>query len=85
MGFDGLEHYAKCSIVGQLFAVSFNLVGHRDRDAFDSFLILRDLQEEVVAARGLALYALYRLYNGVRHGQFCPSEYQDAFKRFILD
>ena len=84
-GFDGLEHYARCTVVGQLFASSCNLIGHRDDDALDSFLILRDLHEEVVTARGLALYALYRLYNGIRHGQFCPSEFRDAFKRFTLD
>ena len=69
-------------IVGQFFAHSFNLVGHQDPGALDSFLILRDMHEEVIAARGLALYALYRLYNGIRHGQFCPTEFQDAFVRF---
>ena len=85
VGFDGLEHYAKCRTVGQLFASGFNLVGHRGNDALDSFLILRDMHEEVVVARGLALYALYRLYNGIRHGQFCPSEFHAAFMRFSLE
>ena len=56
-----------------------------DDDALDSFLIMRDKQEEVVVARGVALYALYRLYNGIRHGQFCPAEFRDAFVRFTLE
>ena len=85
VGQDGLEHFARCRIVGQLFASSCNLTGHRTDDALDSFLIMRDMQEEVVAARGRALYALYRLYNGIRHGQFRPAEFQDAFTRFTSE
>ena len=36
-GFDGLVHYASCSVVEQLFTTSLNLGGHRGRDALIFF------------------------------------------------
>ena len=84
-GHDGLEHFVRCSVVGQLVASSCNLTGYRDGDTSDSFLIMRGMQEKVVTARGVALYALYRLYNSIRHGQFCPAEFRVAFARFTFE
>ena len=39
--------------------------------------------EEEVAARGVGLYALYRLYNGLHYNVFQPHEFPDAFSRCL--
>ena len=43
-------------------------------NGLDSFLILDHNEEENVVVRAIGLYALYRVYNGLRHHQFRPEE-----------
>ena len=81
-GQDKLEHYAGCNMVAQLFASCLNLHGPFN---FDSFLCMNDETEEVTKARASGIYALYRLYNGVRHNLFTPQEYHGAFQRYIAE
>ncbi len=81
-GQDKLEHYAGCNMVAQLFASCLNLHGPFN---FDSFLCMNDETEEVTKARASGIYALYRLYNGVRHNLFTPQEYHGALQRYIAE
>ena len=45
----------------------------------------QDVHEEVRLRRAVGLYALYRLYNGIRHGQFSPQDFHGAFGRFVRE
>ena len=81
-GQDKLDHYACCTVVGQLFANGLNLHGPL---GLDSFLCMDGGGEEVITARATGICALYRLRNGVRHCNFSPQEYQGAFNRFISE
>ncbi len=62
-----------------------NLQGPRGQGALDVFLCMRDVHDEVIKLRAVGLYALYRLYNGIRHNHFSPSDFQGAFSRFIKE
>ncbi len=84
-GEDSLSHFACCSVVSELFVNGIHLPGSRGPGALDVFFCMNTTDEEVIAARGRGLYALYRLYNGVRHRAFVPVEYQDAFSRFARE
>ena len=68
-GQDKLEHYACCMRVRHFFESGLQLQGPT---GLDSFFCMDDSQEETVVARASGIYALYRLYNGVRHSQFLP-------------
>ena len=39
-----------------------------------------DTDANLAAQRCLGLYALYQLYNGIRHNKYMPEEFQDAFQ-----
>ena len=81
-GQDRIEHYVNCNVVAQLFASSLELYGPF---SFDIFLCMHDEQEDVIKSRATGIYALYRLYNGLRYHHFSPQELQGAFKQFTLD
>ena len=84
-GADKLEHYAGCCKVKELFQSS--LSGWRPdwQINLDSFLCMCSDDEDVLLIRAVGLYGLYRLHNGIRHGQFFPSDFQGAFRRFTID
>ena len=84
-GIDKLDHYACCAVVGRLFDTNLNLQGPSGQGALDVFLCMRDVHDEVIKLRAVGLYALYRLYNGIRHNQFSPQEFQGAFGRFVRE
>ena len=72
-------------VVNTLFANGIHLPGPRGPNALDVFFCMDSSDEEVIAARGLGLYALYRLYNSIRYNIFQPQEFQDAFNRYLLE
>ena len=41
--------------------------------------------EDTIVARCKGLYALYRLYNGIRHHVFIQAEFQDVFNRYLQE
>ena len=71
-------------MVAELFVNGIQLPGSRGPGALDVFLCMSSTEEEV-AARGVWIYALYRLYNGLRYNVFQPQEFQDAFSRFVRE
>ena len=85
-GMDSVEHFARCPLVGQLFDRNSRLQAGGTEAALDSFLILNDLHdEEKILSRGIGLYALYRLHNGIRHGLFTQEEVYQAFGGFMRE
>jgi len=54
----------------------------RGVDALDVFYCMYGLPEETILRRVAAVYALYRLYNGCRHGTFQPSDFIGAFSHY---
>ena len=83
---DSIEHFARCPLVGQLFDQNSRLQAGGTEAALDSFLILNDLHdEEKILSRGIALYALCRLHNGIRHGCFAQEELYQAFRGFMME
>jgi hypothetical protein len=84
-GYDKLEHYACCTKVGDLMSTHLNVGRSQAMGALDDFLCMSDGHEEVIKDRAVGLYALYRLYNGIRHNQFSLQEHKDAFKRYIRE
>ena len=66
-------------------SMEFTCRALEDRVHWMFLFCMNATDEEVIAARGRGLYALYRLYNGVRHRAFVPVEYQDAFSRFARE
>jgi len=82
LGQDKLEHYVSCNVVAQLFASGLELHGPF---SFDSFLCMHDEQEDIIKARVAGIYALYRLYNGLRYSRFSPQELHGAFKRYTIE
>ena len=98
MGEDKLQHFAYCKVVGEFFIIAFNLAWPRGTGALDAFLCMDTssdqhflasggalTHEEVVVRRCLCLYALYRLYNGLRHHTFTHEDCFGAFHRFIRE
>ena len=53
-------------------------------DSVYSLLLPEASSDEVVRTRGLAMYALYMVYNGARHLRRSPEEMPDAFKEYLL-
>ena len=84
-GYDGLEHYACCTVVRHLFATGLNLQFPGASRCLDIFLCMSDVHEDELKSRAVGLYALYRLYNGIRYSHSIPREYQGAFNRFIIE
>ena len=83
-GEDSLSHFACCSVVAELFVNGIHLPGSRGPGALDVLLCMTSAEEEV-AARGVGLYALYRLYNSIRYNVFQRHEFQDAFSGFVRE
>ncbi len=83
-GVDKLEHYAGCSKVKELFQSSLSGWRPHWQNNLDSFLCMCNDGEDGLLIRAVGLYGLYRLHNGIRHGQFFPSDFHGAFKRFTL-
>ena len=69
----------------RLFATGLNLHSSDASGGLDSFLCMSDVHEDVLRSRAAGLYALYRLYNGIRYNFFTPREYQAAFNKFITE
>jgi hypothetical protein len=84
-GEDSLKHMASCAVVSDLFCNGIHLPGVRGSGALDFLFCMHTLDEEAIVARCAGLYALYRLYNGLRYHAFVPGEYQDAFNRFVRE
>jgi hypothetical protein len=84
-GEDSLSHFANCSVVSRLYCIGVNVPGFRGSDALDSFFCMNTSDEEEIVVRCKGLYALYRLYNGLRYHAFLPTEYQDAFIRYYRE
>jgi len=82
---DSLSHFAHCTVVTRLFVNGIHILGSHGPDAMDVFFCMNSSDEELVVARCKGLYALYRLYNGLRFHAFWPSEYQDAYNRFLRE
>ena len=72
-------------MIQNLFAMEFNLDFPRGQGALDCLFCMREEHEEVILSRAVGLYALYRLYNGIRHNHFLPDEFLGAFHRFVID
>jgi len=84
-GSDKLVHYACCTKVDALLGSHLQLSrspGHRE---LDDFLCMGEVRDEKIRDRALGLYALYRLFNGVRLNRFSAEEHSDAFKRFLKE
>jgi len=84
-GDDRLTHYAACGVVSEIMHNRIQLPCPRGAGALDSFLCMTLADEDTIVARCVGLYALYRLYNGIRHHAFCQSEFQDAFNRYFQE
>ena len=55
-------------------------------DGYDSVygsLLPEVSSDDVVRTRGLAMYALYMVYNGARHQRRSSEEMPDAFKEYF--
>ena len=71
-------------MVAELFVNGIQLPGSRGPGALDVVFCMTTGEEEV-AARGVGLYALYRLYNCIRYNVFQTQEFQDVFFRDSLE
>ena len=93
---DNLAHIARCPRTWQWFEQHAKLSrptlgSERDSffcmsDGYDSFfcsLLLEVSSDDVVKTRGLAMYALYMVYNGARHQRHSSEEMPDAFKEYF--
>jgi len=84
-GEDKLAHFATCGVVSVMMHNGIHLPCPRGTGALDSFLCMDTTDEDTIVARCKGLYALYRLYNGIRHHAFIQNEFQDAFNRYLQE
>ena len=97
-GEDSLEHMATCWKVGEWFSTHLQLHVARGRGALDElFCMTTDSDpmlaggystqhfESYVVRRALGCYALFRIHNGMRYGNFQMQELSGAFGRLIRE
>ena len=84
-GEDKLTHFATCRVVTEIMHEGIRLPCPRGTGALDSFLCMNSTDEDTIVARCKGLYALYRLYNGIRHHVFIQAEFQDVFNRYLQE
>ncbi len=84
-GLDRLTHYAFCSVVGDLLSSGPNNHNASLHGNLDSFLCMNNVEVERIVNHAVGLYGLYRLFNGIRHRQFVPSEFHGAYFRFTQE
>ena len=80
---DSVRHLACCPIVRQLFAshgIHYTIPGSELEAFLGLSSHLNDREE--VRQRAFAIYALYRVFNGLRHGNFEQDELNGAFDAF---
>ena len=97
-GEDSLEHIATCRKVGELFSTHLGLHVARGHGALDEFLCMTSNSDPMLAGgrnpqlfdsylvrRALGCYAVYRIHNGRRYGNFQTEDVSGAFERLIRE
>ena len=95
---DSLEHYAHCASIANWFQCYAGLAQTPAADRLEEFLCLslgatslnphqQDYDEVTLqlSLRGLALHALHKTANLLRHGQLAPSGSEQAFRALIVE
>ena len=87
MGEDSVRHLACCPVVQHLFWFHLGIQAATRGLKLETFLGLgsTDRTTEEVTRRALAIYALYRTFNGLRHNQFVQGELDGAFDGFLRE
>ena len=84
---DSVRHLARCPVVRRLFSRHAGVQPPDPGFELEAFLALGDqwrLPEEV-QRRALAVYALYRTYNGRRHGHLEATDFDGAFAEYLRE
>ena len=85
-GIDKLEHFPTCPVVRKFLERAGDWLWALGVTALDSFLCM-DVgpNGDLTLQKGLSLYALYKLYNGIRYRTYTLDEFLDAFLRLRLE
>ena len=84
---DSIRHLAGCPVVRRLFAAHLGIQPPTHGHALDTFLGLDNSynDREAVKQRVLANYALYRVFNSLRHGQISQENLDGAFDAYLRE